>query len=848
MALVPGASRQWTPTATVTCACASSRYVCTALEYRDCVVLQLWKNELGSADAMPGLVELSAHTDRVQLATFHETPTVHLLCTVSSDCVVVWRIVCGNGGSFDVHRLSLLESPRSEVTAVAFDASGTLIAVALAKQVEVLQVQTRAVFVTLEGHSAKITSCLFHPCQVHLLVTASEDRTFKIWDLSAQTLLFQSAVLSAYAILHVAVHPITGDIACAFGDGLLKVFDATKFGNELATVAQQLDKVLDATQNVVSSLPPWARSQRATESAQARALVKANATLDPVPVMLPGMEHLIEPMHETTCTVLALAYIASATSGDADAVQPFVDAAHLLLVPTVNYLLSVNAFSYDVRVVRAFQDDTDVSIGLAKHVMLRPAASTCDVWVLSAFVPRITYMRVSTGVLSAERPQANQEASLTVLSMFPLTQPPPTSVLLQSFGPPAPVKKASKLDQPITYRSSIPSSGYGAAKPKSLSLKFKGLAKGKKSMAVPKEPPRHLAEYPVDSAMPTAHLSTVPHRKVHEMGINQIDFAPDGQSVATAANDKLAQVFSLRKPGSHVFVGHDKAVRTVQWSHSNKLLLTSSADTTARVWVAGNDVASLVLPPPSTKVHKIDDVTSARFYFMDKFVALTVGNALKLILIDVDFAHALGCIKQAKKTSDLARLENHSKAKVVASYRFEAVQSLTSLASPNAFLSHLLVTTGSDKSVRIVDAAVGKTVRVMHGAHTRAAHSVVLPHASRFVNHPPNFYDLMLTGACDSTVHLWDIRADNCIMRFAEHLNRVHPVGLAFSPCMRYVATGSEDKVAYLYDVRMGRSVAKLHGHTDVVAAVAFNPLVPQLATASLDGTVRFYGESSRDE
>jgi WD40 repeat protein len=32
-------------------------------------------------------------------------------------------------------------------------------------------------------------------------------------------------------------------------------------------------------------------------------------------------------------------------------------------------------------------------------------------------------------------------------------------------------------------------------------------------------------------------------------------------------------------------------------------------------------------------------------------------------------------------------------------------------------------------------------------------------------------------------------------------------------------------------------------GHEDVVSAVAFNPVYPQLATSSYDGSVRFYTE-----
>jgi WD40 repeat protein len=59
------------------------------------------------------------------------------------------------------------------------------------------------------------------------------------------------------------------------------------------------------------------------------------------------------------------------------------------------------------------------------------------------------------------------------------------------------------------------------------------------------------------------------------------------------------------------------------------------------------------------------------------------------------------------------------------------------------------------------------------------------------------------------------------------------------------MAVGSEDKCAYLFDVRKssGTYLAKLGGHADVVTDVAFNPLHPQLATSAADGRVRAFAD-----
>ena len=51
-----------------------------------------------------------------------------------------------------------------------------------------------------------------------------------------------------------------------------------------------------------------------------------------------------------------------------------------------------------------------------------------------------------------------------------------------------------------------------------------------------------------------------------------------------------------------------------------------------------------------------------------------------------------------------------------------------------------------------------------------------------------------------------------------------------------------------VYDVRAGKEIARLSGHRDVVSSVAFNPIFPQLASASYDGTVRFYVDPYCDQ
>uniref|UniRef100_A0A8C5SJZ3 Uncharacterized protein n=1 Tax=Laticauda laticaudata TaxID=8630 RepID=A0A8C5SJZ3_LATLA len=100
---------------------------------------------------------------------------------------------------------------------------------------------------------------------------------------------------------------------------------------------------------------------------------------------------------------------------------------------------------------------------------------------------------------------------------------------------------------------------------------------------------------------------------------------------------------------------------------------------------------------------------------------------------------------------------------------------------------------------------------------------------SSFSCQPHEAYNLFLTAAIGDGIKLWDLRTLRCERRFEGHSSRSHPCGISVSPCGQFIACGSEDKCAYIYEKHSSTYSYKLTGHTESVINVAFNPSSPQV-------------------
>jgi WD40 repeat protein len=139
-----------------------------------------------------------------------------------------------------------------------------------------------------------------------------------------------------------------------------------------------------------------------------------------------------------------------------------------------------------------------------------------------------------------------------------------------------------------------------------------------------------------------------------------------------------------------------------------------------------------------------------------------------------------------------------------------------------------LATASNDKTVRIWDAATGKTIRTLTG-HTDSVHGVA---------YAPDGKTLATTST-DKTARIWDPAAGKTIWTLTGHDRPVRAV--AYTPDGKTLATTSDDKTVRIWDPATGKTVRTLTGHDGPVWAVAYAPDGKTLATAGADKTVRIW-------
>ncbi|KAJ3325896.1 WD repeat-containing protein 5 [Boothiomyces sp. JEL0866] len=112
------------------------------------------------------------------------------------------------------------------------------------------------------------------------------------------------------------------------------------------------------------------------------------------------------------------------------------------------------------------------------------------------------------------------------------------------------------------------------------------------------------------------------------------------------------------------------------------------------------------------------------------------------------------------------------------------------------------------------------------------------------VNYNPSC-TLIASGSYDESIKIWDVKKGKCLKTlsggkclkyYTGHSNTSVCCIADFSTTAgKYIVSGSEDKLIYIWDLQSKEIVQTLQGHSDTVITVACHPILNMIASGSIE-------------
>ncbi|NXF87322.1 WDR27 protein, partial [Eubucco bourcierii] len=196
------------------------------------------QNELciwNAATAQP--LHLTGHNYSISALSFGSKINPLLVCSASRDHVIVWNLdKCTQEAQEGLTpRGTVIGTLLGMVLHVRFSPDDQQVAVCAGNKIYMLSAKNEAILSELDGHLAPVTATEFCTWEKSMLISISEDRTFKarkiVWDYSTGTLTYQSGILTAFPLLSLLIDEENKQIITGCAEGQLWIFSLIRDHN-----------------------------------------------------------------------------------------------------------------------------------------------------------------------------------------------------------------------------------------------------------------------------------------------------------------------------------------------------------------------------------------------------------------------------------------------------------------------------------------------------------------------------------------------------------------------------------------------------------------------------------------
>jgi WD40 repeat protein len=324
----------------------------------------------------------------------------------------------------------------------------------------------------------------------------------------------------------------------------------------------------------------------------------------------------------------------------------------------------------------------------------------------------------------------------------------------------------------------------------------------------------------------------VSEMKGHKDSVWGLSFSPNGETIATAGNDKTVKLWKLDGTLVNTLQGHRDIVGSVAISPQGNMIASAGNDGTVKIWKPNN--TPLPTLQQGSPFHTVSFSPDGRqIATTSGYKTVTLWNQEGKLLQTGEWHD--GTVSGIDFSRDGQMIVTVGGDNFVKLWKSNGTKIIDFPRHTNRFLA---VSFSPDSQI-IAAASEDKTVKLWKKKATGEFFSdsdVTLRGHGKAVNAVAFSPDgqIIATASNDKTVKLWS--TDGAIVKtLSGHTDNVRAV--AFSPDGQIIATASNDKTVKLWSTD-GAFLKNLTGHRDVVSAIAFSPDGKTLASASKDETV----------